>query len=72
MAKTKTELLKEAQAAGRVAENVNPDDLTADDLNRMLNPESAPAWKGSLSVTKPIIAPDGHVVLSQEDIDTRA
>jgi len=24
------------------------------------------------SATKPIVAPDGHVVLSQEDIDNRA
>jgi hypothetical protein len=25
-----------------------------------------------LSATEPIIAPDGHVVLSQEDIDARS
>jgi hypothetical protein len=27
--------------------------------------------KGSLSASEPIVAPDGHVVLSQEDIDAR-
>lgn len=27
--------------------------------------------EGRVSATEPIIAPDGHVVLSQEDIDAR-
>lgn len=30
-----------------------------------------PAWKGSASAAKPVVAPDGHVNLSQEDIDAR-
>ena len=30
--------------------------------------EEVPAWKGSLSSKEPIIMPDGHVVLSKEDI----
>jgi hypothetical protein len=33
--------------------------------------DGEPAWKGSASATEPQIAPDGHVVLSQEDIDAR-
>jgi hypothetical protein len=36
--------------------------------------EEAPqvSHKGSLSAKKPVVAPDGHVNLSQEDIDNRA
>lgn len=30
------------------------------------------AWEGSLSANEPVVAPDGHVVLSQEDIDARS
>jgi hypothetical protein len=71
MAKSKTELLKDAQAAGLVADDVAEDDVTADDLKRALNPDESPAWKGSLSADSVIVAPDGHVVLSQEDIDAR-
>jgi hypothetical protein len=37
-----------------------------------LNPDDAPAWKGSLSAREEIVAPDGHVVLSKEDISARA
>jgi hypothetical protein len=72
MAKSKAELVKEAQAAGVLAADVNPDDFSAADLEAMLNPEGAPAWKGSLSADKPIVAADGHVVLSKEDIANRA
>lgn len=72
MAKTKTELFREAQAAGIVGADVTEDDYTADDLKAILTPdEDKPAWKGSLSSSKPIVAPDGHVLLSQEDIDAR-
>ena len=35
-------------------------------------PKEPPMFKGSLSADKPIVAPDGHVNLSQEDIDARA
>jgi len=35
-------------------------------------PSDEPTWEGSLSASEPIVAPDGHVVLSQEDIDARA
>jgi hypothetical protein len=72
VAKSKTELLKDAQAAGLVAADVTEDDVQVDDLKRALNPDDAPAWKGSLSADKEIVAPDGHVVLSQEDISARA
>lgn len=72
MAKTKAELLKEAQASGAVSQDVTEDDFTAAELERVVNPDAAPAWEGSLSSTKPIVAPDGHVVLSQEDIDNAA
>jgi hypothetical protein len=33
--------------------------------------EEKPYGKGSLSATEPVVAPDGHVSLSQEDIDER-
>ncbi len=72
MAKSKGDLLADAQAAGLVASDVGEDDVTADDLKRALNPDDQPMHKGSLSATEPIVAPDGHVVLSQEDIDARA
>ena len=72
MAKTKAELLAEAQAAGAVAADATADDYTADDLHALLNPGDAPVWKGSATASKPIVAPDGHVTLSQADIDARA
>jgi hypothetical protein len=70
MAKNKSEMLKEAQARGMVAESVTEDDISGDDLKQLLDPEPV-AWKGSLSAKEPQIAPDGHVALSQEDIDAR-
>ena len=71
MAKSKADLLDEAQAAGLVAEDVDADAYTADQLKALVAGD-VPAWEGSLSATEPIVAPDGHVVLSQEDIDARA
>lgn len=70
MAKTKADLLKEAKSRGLVADSVGEDDTTAEDLARLLDPEPV-AWKGSMSSKKPLVAPDGHVTLSQEDIDAR-
>lgn len=70
MAKTKADLLKDAQAAGLVAEDADEEAFTTDDLKAMLDP-NRPAHQGSRSATEPIVAPDGHVVLSQEDIDAR-
>jgi hypothetical protein len=72
VAKSKAELLKDAQAAGLVAADVAEDDVQVDDLKRALNPDDAPAWKGSLSASSEIVAPDGHVVLSKEDISARS
>jgi hypothetical protein len=72
MAKSKGELLKDAKAAGLVAADVEEDGITTDELRGVLNPDSRPVHKGSLSASEPIVAPDGHVVLSQEDIDARA
>ena len=71
MAKNKSELLKEAQARGMVADTVSEDEVTVDDLRQLLDPEPV-AWKGSLSASEPQVAPDGHVALSQEDIDARS
>lgn len=70
MAKTKADLLADAQAAGLVAEDAEEESFTADELKGMLDPDR-PAWKGSLSAGEPVVAADGHVVLSQEDIDAR-
>lgn len=67
---TKKEMLKDAQARGLVGEDVTEDDMTAADLETLLDP-SPVAWKGSLSSKKPLVGPDGHVHLSQEDIDAR-
>jgi len=69
VAKSKTELHKDAIAAGSVAADSTPDDYTLDELQALLR--GNPAWTGSLSADEPIVAPDGHVVLSQEDIDAR-
>lgn len=71
MAPTKAEMFKEASAAGLVPADAGPDAYTADQLSALLNPASAPAIEGSLSSDKPIVAPDGHVNLSQADIDAR-
>jgi len=67
---TKKELLANAVKAGKVAEGASEDDYTAEDLQTMLDPEPT-AWKGPLSAKKPQVSPDGHVHLSQEDIDAR-
>lgn len=70
MAKTKEELLEEAKAAGLIADTVEPDETTVADLKTLLDPEPV-AWQGSMSSAEPLTAPDGHVTLSQEDIDAR-
>ncbi len=66
---TKKELLKEAKATGLVAADADEEGLSVADLERLLG--RGPAWEGSLSSKDPIVAADGHVVLSQEDIDAR-
>lgn len=67
---TKKELLAEAQAAGHVSEDASADDFTVAQLETLLG-RGAPAWEGSISSSEPLVAPDGHVNLSQEDIDAR-
>lgn len=64
----KADLIRQAQDAGLVASDVNERDYTVAQLEELLTGEE-PAWQGSLSSTSPIVAPDGHVVLSQEDIE---
>lgn len=68
---SKTDLFKEAQAAGLVGEDASADDYTAATLETLLS-RGAPAWEGSLSSKKELVAADGHVTLSKEDIDNRA
>lgn len=46
-----------------------PDEKVKKDEPLVAPPEEVPLWKGSLSATEEIIAPDGHVVLSKEDAD---
>lgn len=70
MAKSKADLLADAQAAGLVAEDAGEEAFTAEELRGMLDP-GRPAWQGSRSASEPSVAADGHVVLSQEDIDAR-
>jgi hypothetical protein len=70
MAKNKSELLKEAQTAGSVPADATEDDYTAEQLGALASGEHVVHER--VSASKPIVAPDGHVVLSQEDIDARA
>lgn len=67
MAKSKSDLLKEAQAAGHVSEDASEDDFTVAQLETILG-GTVPS---TAAPTEPIVMPDGHVVLSQEDIDAR-
>lgn len=69
MAKSKSDLLEQAKASGAVAADATEDDYTVDDLKSMLSGDDV--VKDRVSASAPIVAPDGHVVLSQEDIDAR-
>jgi hypothetical protein len=69
VAKSKGELLKQAQGAGLVAADAGEDDYTADELSALLRGDERVQER--VSASEPIVAPDGHVVLSQEDIDAR-
>jgi len=55
---TKKQLLKEAQTAGLISEDVQEEDVEVKDLERLLG--RAPVWEGSLSDHKTPPAPDGH------------
>lgn len=68
----KADLFRDAKKAGLVPADASADDFTEAQLKSLLNPDAAPLWEGSMSSSKPIIAPDGHVTLSQEDIDARS
>lgn len=70
MAKTKQELLDEAQKAGKLPDDVDADEFTARQLEGIIGVDQV-AWEGSFSSDKPQVAPDGHVNLSQEDLDAR-
>ena len=71
MAKTKAELFKEAQRSELVPEDSSADDFSVAQLEALLGGNVA-AWKGSVSSERPLVAPDGHPNLTQEDIDSRA
>lgn len=69
MAKSKADLLEQAQAAGLVAADASEDDYTVDELKDRLSGDER--VHDRVSASEPIVAADGHVVLSQEDIDAR-
>jgi hypothetical protein len=69
MAKTKAELHKEGVASGAIPADSDPDEFTAEQLQGIVGGDLPVHERQSAS--KPIVAPDGHVVLSQEDIDAR-
>lgn len=66
---SKKDIFKEAQTAGLTAEGSNADDYTEHALLTLLG--RAPAWEGSLSSSASLTAADGHVTLSQEDLEAR-
>lgn len=68
MAKTKSDLLADAKAAGVVAADVDDDAYTIEELRSLLSGEEK---ADRTMATEPIIAADGHVVLSKEDIRAR-
>lgn len=67
---SKKELLEQAVGAGLLPEDASEEDFSKAQLEEVLSTD-VPAWEGSLTAQEPIVAPDGHVVLSQEDIDAR-
>jgi len=70
MPKSKADLHEEALDSGAVPSDSDPDDYSAEELrSRLAGDVPAAGWVPSAS--EPIVAADGHVVLSQEDIDAR-
>jgi hypothetical protein len=65
----KKDTFKEASKAGLVPAEASADDFTEAQLDALLG--DAPAWEGSMSASKPMVAPDGHVTVSAEDIKAR-
>lgn len=70
MAKSKADLHAEAVAAGQVAEDTDPEDFSVAQLEGITGDKPIPV-DTSMHMT-PQVAPDGHVNLTQEDIDSRA
>ncbi len=70
MGKSKADLHQEAANAGKISADTDPDDFSASDLETLLS-DDVPAWEGSLSASEPVVAPDGHVSLSKEEIKAR-
>lgn len=70
MAKTKAQLHEEAVVAGAVAADSDPDEFTADELAARVSGDTP--VRERQSADRPIVAPDGHVTLSQDDIDARS
>jgi hypothetical protein len=69
VAKSKADLHKEGVASGVVPDDSDPDDYTAGQLQGLVSGDIPVRERKSAS--EPIVAPDGHVTLSQEDIDNR-
>ena len=65
----KKDLLKQAQTAGAAPADATEDDYTVAQLEQLLSGD-IPVHERQ-SATSPIVAADGHVVLSQADIDAR-
>jgi hypothetical protein len=65
---TKKELLQQALSSGAVAEGATEDDFTKEQLEEIVGGEQVIERPME---QEPYTAPDGHVVLSQEDIDSR-
>lgn len=68
MAKSKSDVFKDAVAAGAVPSDANEDDYTVDELSQRIRGDEVVDRR---MVMEPIVAPDGHVVLSKEDIRAR-
>jgi len=60
-----------ADAADAPTEIIAPAPTTVEPATTP-DPSDDPMWEGSLSATEPQVAPDGHVILSQADIDAQA
>lgn len=69
MATRKESLFKEAQKAGLISENATLEDVTEHELLVALG--RAPLYEGSKMDTEPYTAPDGHPVITAEDIANR-
>jgi hypothetical protein len=69
VAKSKGDLLAQAQAQGVVAGDADGDAYTVEQLQGLLRGDEV--VRDRVSASEPIVAADGHVVLSREDIRAR-